>query len=226
MDGREPLGISYTPSYVGNQRDLAEFNRWYKEVHFVDVVKAKVLMNPIMFHNTLKPLPAGADSLIIMYELYDQDPEEGTRRFQPFQPKLRNDYDQTKGIRSPNRGQYRVVKRLFGPQLKKRSNSMYVERLNLTDEKQATTAIRWYTEERLPALMLAGLFHTGSFGTATRGAFRGAETPTSSRFLGLFESSTVDAPSLLREVASGFPLSKAPAYLTIAETLAARRDSL
>lgn len=222
MDGREPVGISYTPSYVRDQRDLAEFNRWYKEVHFVDVVKAKVLMNPIMFHNTLRPLPPHGDSLIIMYELYYQDLEAGTAAFQPFQPKLRNDYDQTKGVRSPNRGQYRVLQRSFGPKANKRSETMYVERINGTDPEKLESLRTWYIQERLPSLMASGLFHTGSFGEATRNGVRSPESPTATRFLGLFESSGSDANG---NAAAAAPRGTQPSYVEFFERVAARRDS-
>ncbi len=225
MDGREPVGISYTPSNVANKADEAEFNRWYKEVHFVDVVKGKVLMNPIMFHHALATVPPGGDRFIIMYELYYKDLEEGQREFSKFTPKLLNDYDQTKGIRSPNRGQYKVFRRMFANQGPKRSQSFYAERLNAKDPAQAAALEKWYTDVRLPELMASGLFHTGSFGGSPRGEARTAVSPTASRYLGLFESSSSDALKLKTDAQRHSPLSKLHPNIVVAETVAAKRDS-
>lgn len=224
MDGREPLGISYVPSYVHDPWDEAQFNRWYKEVHFADVVETKVLLNPVMFHNALTPLPPGTDKFIVMYELYHGD-EEIQKQHRLLQARLRKDFDQTKGVRSPNRGQYRVVRRLFGQRADKRSQSIYVERLDCSDSSRAEELRSWYADVRLPGMMATDIFHTGSFGESPAGEERSAERPTTSRFLALFESSDADANGVAAMIKRRFPFSDLPEFVRVVEIVAAKRDS-
>ena len=81
MDGREPIGISYTPSSCKDPADEPEFNRWYKEVHFMDVRPIGVLQNPIMFHNARTPLPTGLDTVSLdgLVQLFETDLPPGAQ---------------------------------------------------------------------------------------------------------------------------------------------------
>ncbi|MBI2866680.1 MAG: hypothetical protein HYX99_04910 [Chloroflexi bacterium] len=233
MDGREPVGIGYTPSYCADPADEPEFNRWYKEVHFVDVVKAGflsnakagVLTNPLMFHNALAPLPPGRDKFLIMYEIYQQDIAGAMGEWVKYTPKLRQDYDQTKGIRSPNRGTYRVLRRVSGSGLNRRSQSLLAHRVNCSDPARLEELRRWFSEVRVPEVVATGLYHTGTFGELVERPSFPAESPGQTRFLALYESADADANGLSARVAQRFPLSGYPGYVKIMEDAAFRRDS-
>ena len=225
MDGREPIGISYTPSFCKDPAHEPEFNRWYKEVHFMDVRPAGVLQNPIMFHNARTPLPPGLDKFLIMYEVYHQDIAAGMREFAQHTPKLRRDYDGTRGSRSANRGIYRVLHRVFAPQSHMRSQSFYAERVHCASPERLEELRRFYLGERLPALLATGLFHTASFAEAIGNDAPSAESTGRTRFLALFESSSEDASGIASQIADRFPQHALPPFVRIAEAVAAKRDS-
>ena len=225
MDGREPIGISYTPSSCKDPADEPEFNRWYKEVHFMDVRPIGVLQNPIMFHNARTPLPTGLDKFLIMYEVYHQDIAAGMREFSQHTAKLRRDYDGTKGSRSANRGIYRVLHREFVPQSHMRSQSFYAERVDCASPERLEELRRFYLGDRLPALLATGLFHTASFAETIANNVPSAESTGRTRFLALFESSSEDAAGIASQIADRFPQYALPPFVRVAECVAAKRDS-
>ncbi|MBI2865881.1 MAG: hypothetical protein HYX99_00775 [Chloroflexi bacterium] len=226
MDGRDPTYIGYTPSNTRDPADEPEFNRWYKEVHFRDVQQAGFHSWPLMFHNVLKTVPRGSDRFLIMYEFYHRDFEAARAEFtSKHMPKLRQDYDQTKGVRSPNRVQYRVLRRVFGPSEPKRSQSLLVHRINCQDPAKLDELRRWFCDIRVPEVVATGFYHTGSFGEAVQERTASTESPGGTRFLALYETAATDAGVPAAQIGKLYPEASYPACVQVVETAVFRRDS-
>jgi hypothetical protein len=224
MDGREPVAFSYVNSGCSIPEKEDDFDHWYQNTHFVDVVKGDYLTNPVMFHNTRPTDTEG--KLIALYEIYWDDIEAGSAHFtKNFTPHLRADFDAQPGFRRDYRNTYRVLRRLFGPEGGKVSRSLLAVRVDASDPARLDEFKAWYADVRLPDVVGAGLYHTGSFAESVGAAEGIAGEPGRARFVGLYESEDPDAEGLARRLEEFIAVKPAPDFVRVEATRTARRAS-
>ncbi len=224
MDGREPVGFAYVNSGCSIPEKEDDFDRWYQSTHFVDVVKGDYLANPVMFHNTR---PTGVEGkLVALYEIYWQDMAAGSAHFiKGFTPHLRDDFDAQPGSRRDYRNTYRVLRRVFAPGGGKVSRSLLAVRIDAADPSRLGEFKEWYADVRLPDVVGAGLYHTGSFGES-EGAREGIAAESGrARFVGLYESEDPDAEGLAGRLEELFANKPAPDFVKVEATRTSSRAS-
>ena len=158
-----------------------------------------------------------------MYELYREDIAQAMEEFSKGSGHLRQDFDRQKASRSTTRGIYRVRKRLFTEDARKRSQSLLAVRIDCPEPARAEELGRWLAEVAAPEVLGLGLYHTGTVNESI-GAQQALEAPAGPRFLALYESAGEDAESLAAEVARRAPHAMAPDYARVLEVGAFHRQ--
>ena len=216
MDGRRPKGIMYTNTHVDDPSKYDDYHNWYRAVHFPDVTEPGIFVEPLMFHNVNEPPAEGEGRFLAFYECYWNDLDAAYAEFSKTVAKLRREFRIHPATRRAFFGVYKTLAIEFSTDRRKRSQSVLALTVECNDPAKVEEMRRWYSEEHVPEVVGAGLFHTGTFGEMITGeAFRSLQPDGLPRWIAVYESDIGDPRALAEELMRRLPDYQRPAYLDI-----------
>jgi hypothetical protein len=196
MDGRQPTGVMYVNTHVDDPSKEAEYDLWYRQVHFRDVTEPGIFVNASMFHNANHPPAAGEGKFLAFYETFWDDVEVATEVFNTHVDQLARERQIHAGTLGVTFGIYRRLALEFAGQRRRFSQSVCAFLFGAGDANDAEALGRHYVEHCLGDALATGLFHTGSLHECVRSDAFAEAAGDQPRFLALYESDLGDPRAL------------------------------
>ncbi len=160
----------------------AEYDRWYRDVHFPDVTEPGIFVHACMLHNAQQPPPEGERRFLAFYECFWDDLEGACRAFAAHVGQLAAGHQIHAGTVGAHFGIYALRELGFATQRRRRSQSLVAWHLAAPDPAARAAGLAWLRDAALACARDSGLFHTLSIGellcgSASFGRLRDAAAP-------------------------------------------------
>lgn len=213
MDGRRPTGIMIANTDVDDPAKEDEYHRWYRDVHFPDLVEGGIFVNAQMFHNAQSPRPEEVGKFGAFYECYWDDVHAAALAFSKTVEMLFAEHRIHAGTVHRFFAIYRTLGIHFATRRRRFTQSLIAVHIDAGDPSQTEELREWYVRKHVPETVEVGLCHTGSFHERVDAEpFANVVASDQPRFLALYESDIGDPVAIAGMLAEHHPPERLPDF--------------